>query len=362
MKKALIPRWLAGLVLGVTLVPPILYFSSRLMLGQPLLDESHVWLDLWISIAFSFVVTVFVFAGALAIRNWVNLRYPWGSNNLLRVLLQFPAQLVYSVIVIVVITFLHKQVLPPAYTEGHSYPQNIAITLVITAIVSISLEVRSLYRLWRQSVVHQEQLKQAHLKAQLNFLRQQVNPHFLFNALNSIYFLIQKDPAQAQHLLMQFSDMLSHQLYGTEDDKIDLKEELAYVKKYIELEQVRMGESMHLSVEWPSNGAHWQIAPMLMQPLIENAFKFGRQSGRQPFHVTIKATLTGSRFTFSVENDFQPQPKTEKSGVGLQNLQQRLQLLYPNQHDFTTAAKDGSFKVIMEVPLHEKVEPCAPLS
>lgn len=355
MRRTLIPKWLAWLVVGVTFVPPILYFGSRLVLGRPLVDESQVWLDLWISIGFSFVVTVFVFAGALAIRNGVNQRYPWGSNNLLRVLLQFPAQLLYSVVVIVVITYLHNNYFDPIHTQENEYPQNIAITLVITAIVSVSLEVRSLYRLWRESVIHQEQLKQAHLKAQLNYLKQQVNPHFLFNALNSIYFLIKKDPDQAQQMLMQFSDMLSHQLYHSDEDRIDLSEELTYLKKYIDIEQVRLGDAIDLEVDWPTPTEHWQVAPMLFQPLLENAFKFGRQSGKRPFLVKVSARMEGSRLICRVENDYRQLPKQAESGVGLANLRERLQLLYASDFEITTKENDGRFIVQLDVPLHEKI-------
>lgn len=202
-----------------------------------------------------------------------------------------------------------------------------------------------LFRQRRALQEYQQELEKTQLISELKYLKRQLNPHFLFNALNSIYFLIKKNPDEAADALAGFSDLLRYQLYQTEGEKIGLEEELENLKKYIQLSALRKSKDLKISIDLPTDIQDARITPLLLLPLVENAFKY---TGNKDGFIEVKGVLNGAKLDFIVRNNFEhyiPEPTQvkEEGGIGLTNIRRRLDLLYPEKHKLTITEKDTIF-------------------
>jgi LytS/YehU family sensor histidine kinase len=171
-------------------------------------------------------------------------------------------------------------------------------------------------------------------EAELNFLKSQINPHFLFNSLNSVYFLIEKNNVEARGALHKFSDMLRYQLYEMNDDKVPVEKEIQYLQDYIDLQKLRKDDNYVIEFNCSPYVKGFLIEPLLLIPFIENAFKHISHYKNQLNFIKIQLTMFKDEFNFRIENSKEPLEKlTEKhSGIGLVNVKRRLALLYPEKH------------------------------
>lgn len=202
----------------------------------------------------------------------------------------------------------------------------------------------------RQWEKRQRQLEKEKMEAELQFLRGQLDPHFLFNALNNIYVLIKKNPDQAAEALAGFSDLLRYQIYQAQTEMIPLQDELSYLEQYVELARLRFPADGTIDVQLPKVPTQLDIPPLLLLPLVENAFKF--LDREQPF-LSIKGQLDQGQFQFEIVNNKAAQPLEQKKGggIGLSNLRQRLGLIYPDQHELRIKDEHDIFMVQLSLPL-----------
>jgi len=191
--------------------------------------------------------------------------------------------------------------------------------------------------------------------SELRFLKSQMNPHFLFNAINSIYVLIKKDPDFAGHTLVKFADMLRYQLYECNTEVIPIEKEISYLDNYIQLEQLRKGDLIqaHYNVS-PSTGK-FSIAPLLLIPFVENAFKYVSNCPDKENFVTVDLNFQDNIFELSVENTMDEDAMMPKErawgGIGLENVRRRLQLIYDGRHALDISTKDGVFSVLLTIKI-----------
>ena len=198
------------------------------------------------------------------------------------------------------------------------------------------------------------ELENRNLKAELDLLKGQVNPHFLFNALNSVHVLIRKDPEKAQATLERFSDLLSHQIYNVRDEAILLSEEIQNTENYVQIQKMRFEN--YVDVSWKVQGKvnGQMIAPMLFLNFIENAFKHGESQGDKPVEVDISLKVTPESVEFNCNNSAQAKPEGEgRLGVGIANVKRRLALIYPKRHELTIEHKPDMYSVNLQVDLGE---------
>lgn len=201
------------------------------------------------------------------------------------------------------------------------------------------------------------QLQTAHLEAELKLLRDQVNPHFLFNVINSIHVLMHKDVQQASSVLMKFSDMLRHHLYDSTKEYILLKEEIAYLQNYVNVERVRWGNDVRVECNWIEVPEYFRIAPFILSPFVENAFKHVSRDHPNGNYVKIGMSLQSSKLTFTVENTCDTlnsiTSNNNAGGIGLENVKKRLSLLYNEQHQLETGRTGNLFLVKLSLHVQE---------
>ena len=183
-------------------------------------------------------------------------------------------------------------------------------------------------------------------EAELSFLKSQINPHFVFNSLNAIYFLIQKENNDARRALHKFSDMLRYQLYEVKDDAIPIEKEVQYLRDYVDLQLIRKDEKYTVQFSCAPDAGGFSIEPLLLLPFVENAFKHISHSADRPNFVKLDMFLVGRNFVFRISNSTEEQPATEQpGGIGLANVRRRLDLLYPGKHELKINDSENLFTV-----------------
>lgn len=234
----------------------------------------------------------------------------------------------------VVIKILHWILLPYASTITHwpnatlnsqLYDVYIPLFFMVGAAAGIKFYIDQI-----RTLHHLQSALRAGAETELQFLRSQINPHSLFNSLNTIYFLIHKDNPLARETLLRFSDLLRYQLYECNTEKIDIAKEIQYLENYLALQRLRHDEQYHIHFEHAPEVKDFEIAPLILMPLVENAFK---HISHQPANtVNIQMARQNGRFTFTVENTCEPRPRGATGGIGLANVKRRLELLYNGKH------------------------------
>ena len=187
----------------------------------------------------------------------------------------------------------------------------------------------------RNTMIQKENVEKEKLKKEmeLTYLKEQVNPHFLFNSLNSIYALARQQSPETPDLVMQLSELMRYQLESSKKDRVLLKEELEFIENYVLLEEKRLSQRCTVELLIGNQLIDLQIAPMLLIPFVENAVKHGAQSTNEPSSIDISVNIKESSLHFYVVNSKPLSVQTSnRKGLGLANVRRRLKLLYPNSH------------------------------
>lgn len=208
-----------------------------------------------------------------------------------------------------------------------------SLALIVGLSVGIKMSAR-----WAKVESERKELEKAKTEAELQNLKSQINPHFLLNTLNNIYALIEFNPTKAQTALEELSKLLRHLLYDNNEPFVPLQKEIEFIKNYIELMRIRLSKNVKLTTQieaLPSSST--QIAPLIFISLIENAFKHGVSGNRDCFiDIQLKEKPNGD-VEFISKNSAFPKSESDKSGsgIGLNQVKKRLELLYPNKHSWT---------------------------
>ena len=203
---------------------------------------------------------------------------------------------------------------------------------------------------WAKTEAERKEAANFKLQSELQHLHYQLQPHFFFNSLNNIYALVDISPDQAKKSIHSLSKLMRYMLYETNTELISLKKEIDFMKKYIDLMKLRVSDKTTITYNFPNEETGIQIAPLLFISLIENAFKHGVSASKES-SILINLTYKNKTILFTIENDNLPKQTEDKSGsgIGLPNVQKRLELLYPNKNNFTTTIKDNRYLVNLEI-------------
>jgi len=213
----------------------------------------------------------------------------------------------------------------------------------------------ALARADRKAEKRRQTMEKERTENELRFLKSQVNPHFLFNAINSIYVLIKKDPALAAATLARFADMLRYQLYECNGDKISIEKELAYLENYIGLEKLRKADDTDTVFSVGAQVQQFSIAPLLIIPFVENAFKHMGPGINGEKRIAVEMQYNAGVFHLQVENtiDAQVIPAVQKEygGIGLENVRRRLELIYPGRHTLLVNTGNNVYSVALQIKI-----------
>lgn len=238
------------------------------------------------------------------------------------------------------------------HIAAHDYPIGIDDLTIGGVIISLFMMLHfsilrgnSFVRAYVEQKLLVEKVRNDQLATELKFLKAQYHPHFLFNALNTIYFQMDENVAAAKASVEKFSELLRYQLYD-QQQTVPVSQEIGYLTNFIQLQQTRSSEKLRLEVEWDPRLNGQQVYPLLFLPLVENAFKYVGGN----YHIRIAAKVDGAEIRFRVENSIpETVPIRKEGGIGLENLRRRLELLYPERHSLAAEKKETHFESLLTI-------------
>lgn len=306
-----------------------------------LYDKEVLYFELWSNAIFTLLVMPLVYLNVLYLipKHFLNKKY----------FLYFSINLVAFIAINFVYVFIESQWMDgfmfSGFSPGIEYEyflfSLVEFVLVVGAILFIWIAFQQIQMREKMNAIEKESRE-----AQLKLLRSQVQPHFLFNALNNINFLITSQPDKASDLLLKLSDLLRCQLYETDNEWVTVQEEIKNLENYIALEKVRLPENVPLKVDFDVNNATMKIPPFLLLPLVENAFKHSvHAQGRS---VEFYLESHENSLTFISKNTIGTDGK-KVGGLGLENLKNRLEMLFPENYTFDIDQKDNIFTVELKL-------------
>ena len=211
---------------------------------------------------------------------------------------------------------------------------------------------------WTRNSRERQKLKAENLHSELKFLRTQINPHFLFNTLNSLYALTLKKSDRAPETVLKLSAMMRYMLYESNAKAVPLQKEVEYLHNYLDLERLRYGESADIIFELEGNIDEQQIAPMILVTFVENAFKHGLGRVLNGGFVHIVMLVEEEEMRFHIENakPREVEAETGPGGIGLANVRRRLDLLYPEGHELQILVTDQAYALDLYLDLKTNAE------
>lgn len=224
-----------------------------------------------------------------------------------------------------------------------------------TFFIGIASTIYNIMNDWLLSQREKKELQAQTLQSELKFLKSQINPHFLFNTLNSLYALTLKKSDLAPEIVLKLSEMMRYMLYECNVPMVSLIKEVNYLKNYLELEKLRQGKRMKINLQIEGDIEHQRIAPLVFIPFIENCFKHGINNQITEGFVNIILLIERHELNITIENSKAPTlPSTtgkKSGGIGLVNVRRRLNLLYPDKHELTISQNPNTYSVNLSLEL-----------
>lgn len=203
----------------------------------------------------------------------------------------------------------------------------------------------------KQKVNNEASLKTLIREAELNALKAQINPHFLFNSLNSVSSLTMRDPSRARKMIIELSEFLRYSLKHKEKEVTSLQEEIQNITRYLEIEKIRFEGKLIFQMDIPEACSQLRLPNMILQPLIENAIKHGVYESLEPVTIQLKATCHHNFLQLEISNNYDESATGKKgAGIGLKNIRSRLKLIYGSEDLISSFGSDGIFKVTLKIP------------
>jgi LytS/YehU family sensor histidine kinase len=218
--------------------------------------------------------------------------------------------------------------------------------LIFTGMIRFTLD-------WFDLENKKKQLENEKLVAELNYLKAQINPHFLFNTLHNLNYLVYSGSKNATEVIIKLSNIMRYMIYDANKERVAIRKEIAYMNDYIHLESIRLNQKFHLDFKVNGSPDNVEIAPLVMLTFLENAFKHGVSDQEENRWIKIQLDITDSRIEYKVSNKkLKNAPiRNLKSGFGLENVKKRLALSYPGQHSLNIEDKDDVYTVTLTIKL-----------
>ena len=207
------------------------------------------------------------------------------------------------------------------------------------------------YRDLQEKTRNEAELKALVKETELNLLKSQINPHFLFNSLNSISSLTLTNPGKAQEMIIKLSEFLRHSINQKNEHLVPLKDEITHIQYYLDIEKIRFGDRIHYNFNIADFCDTCLVPPMLLQPLFENAIKHGVYESTEEVTIVFVCEVTNFGIRLSISNNFDPLALPRKgTKMGIKNIANRLKLLYQSDNLLTITKTENFFKVEIVIP------------
>ncbi len=209
-----------------------------------------------------------------------------------------------------------------------------------------------IFKKWYINEVKSKKLTEEKMAAELNFLKSQIHPHFLFNTLNNLYALTLIKSDKTPDMVLRLSDLLDYMIYKSNDDFVPLEKELEVLKSYVELEKMRYNERLDLQFDITGDSSGYEIAPLILLPFVENCFKHGASIDRSNPFIRISIEIGASVLILKAVNSFPEKidaKEVQVQGIGLANVKRRLELIYPRQHELNIRQEAETFSVELKI-------------
>lgn len=269
------------------------------------------------------------------------------------------AQVIAGLIIILIWLLLTTGLLGAIFSYDEAYSTYLTGSIFIRGFVGVMayLVLVLIYylisysRTLRERARAEEKLRTLVKESELNMLKSQINPHFLFNSLNSISSLIMSSPEEAREMIVRLSDFLRYSLKHRENEFVTLEEELVRMQDYLAIEKIRFGDKLRYTLETSERCKKVQVPTMILQPLIENAIKHGVYESLDPVDVNFRCSVNDGFLRLELSNDFDPnQPSRRGTGVGLQNVSERIRIVYDGKGRLNRSVKENKFTVSLFIP------------
>lgn len=278
----------------------------------------------------------------------------WLAPRLLRrhgIRLYIPSVIALAILFIMIQVAMKSWLLHCTFIKELKDPLRVIFHVFFVSAVSTGYAMATIFA---QQEKAREQERQERLQSELSFLRSQISPHFIFNILNSIVYLIRSRSALAEPVTIKLSELMRYMLYESADTQIPLEKELQYLENYVELQKIRFEEDVDIRLQIANKAGAQIIEPLLMIPFVENAFKHGVGLIQEPM-IEVSVQFDERELFFTVRNKIAPEgpeSKDNSSGIGLRNVTRRLELLYPDAHRLEVKQEDNWFIVQLNLQFH----------
>ncbi len=221
-------------------------------------------------------------------------------------------------------------------------------TYIIALLPSVFYFTKESYQSKEEKLLIEKEKNKLELKfkeVQLQLLKEQIHPHFIFNMMNNLYALVNESAALSREVIVRLSDLLEYMLYECNTEKVELSKEINFINNYIELEKIRHDDSFNVTTDFPKNVSGIKIATLVLFPFVENAFKHGLRQTNNDF-ISMKLEVATHRIQFCINNYMHDTATKKKSkGLGLKNVQERLGLLYQNRYNLQISTESNIFGI-----------------
>jgi two-component system sensor histidine kinase AlgZ len=274
-----------------------------------------------------------------------------GKENKWKYVIQF---LVTFAVIISLRIYFERDILNVSENrEGYLYSTRFIVQVVTSNLfIVIFVGMLRFAEDWFELEARRKEIEHEKLAAELNFLKAQINPHFLFNTLNNLYYLAYSKSENTAEVVAKLSQMMRYMIYDSNHPNVLLSKEIEYMQNYISLERLRLNDQIPIKFEVIGNAENLRITPLIFITFLENAFKHGVSNSNPKAWVNVTIQLQDKQCVYTVENSLVEKPEySEKSGIGLQNVKRRLDLSYPNQYKLITENKKDVYLVQLTLTL-----------
>ena len=322
------------------LLPPIVFRFWSWYNGNPLPSFGGFSFSLLTSV----ITTVTISAGVVSVMNWLQKKHPWDKGILKRLALEVSLTTLMAFSLVTILLLL-SHLLQPKRDLVQAIFDHLLIAFIMNAVLVATTEGVFFFRQWKRSTLETERFKKESIRAQFESLKNQVNPHFLFNSLNTLSSMIDVDQKQSKEFLDNLSQVYRYVLQHKDEELVPLKEELDFIYAFTQLLKKRHGERVAFHFNIPKENLNKGMPPMTLQLLVENAVKHNVASRKRP----LKVEIYSKDDQLSIRNNLQLKKNVQSSGIGLENIKKRYRFLIGE--DISIQKTDSLFEV--SVPLIE---------